>query len=300
MCGYKISICTQKIQQIYGDKKTFEIAKGLGVDAVDFFTNSFDCSKEDSVYSKSDDEISAYFTELKECAAKSDIAIAQTHGRLRTYMSDAALAELCLENERRDLLAASALGAPVCVMHGIKDSIIGKDLKPQFIRDLCYEIFSKLIVWAKEYNVRLAIETSGYTDATQSLEFFAQAKEIKGIYERICADGDNSKFFSVCVDTGHTNTAVRFGNPSVGDCIRMYGKSISCLHLHDNDGFHDQHLPMRCGTIDCDDVLNANEETGYVGFYNLEVNLSRFGKGFELESADFSIKLLKFMLERKN
>lgn len=294
---HKISISTQKLQQIYGDKKALEIAKKLGVDGVDFFTNSFDFSKSDSVYSRSDQEIIEYFSDIKKYADSLGISVAQTHGRLRTYMGEEASDKKCLENARRDLLAASALGAPVCVMHGVKSSIMKGNPEPRYIRDLCYEIFSRIIEWSRMYGVKTAIETSGYTDATQSLEFFANAKEIKGIFERISKQNDNSQYFSICVDTGHTNTAVRFGNPSVGDCIRMYGKGISCLHLHDNDGVHDLHLPMRCGTIDWEDVLSALKEIGYDGYYNLEVNFSRFGKGFEIEAADFSVKLLRFMLD---
>lgn len=57
-------------------------------------------------------------------------------------------------------------------------------------------------------------------------------------------------------------------------------------------------IPMT-GTIDWQDVFDALDEVGYEGAYNLEVKLPFFGKGFELETARFSMKLLRFLLEQR-
>lgn len=296
----KISICTSKLQPIYGDKGAIDIAQKLGVDAIDFFTNIYDKAKPDSIFSKSDDEIFNYFTDIRKYAESFGIDIAQTHGRMRIYWNELEKDKYCLENARLDLLAASALRAPVCVMHGINSSVWKEEPTSEYMHDMGYELINRVLVYAKRYNVKLAIETSGFMDITNAPCFFASAKEFKKIFDRIIAEEKNKEYLSICVDTGHVNTVVRFGNPTAGDCIRLYGKHISCLHLHDNSGRHDQHLPMFCGTIDWKDVLDALEEVGYNGAYNLEVNFSRFGMGFEYEAANFSVKLLKHMLEERN
>lgn len=295
---YKIGLSTPKLQIIYGDREALRLAKNLGVDAVDFFTNHHSIVNPDSIFSRSDDEIIAYFTELREYAKELELEIPQTHGRLRIYMNDPEEDIICLENARRDLLAASVLGAPVCVMHSVTTSVMGPNADPQLMRDLCYEHFNKRLQWAKLYKVKLATETFGYCTRLECNEFFSNAIEFKNIFDRISADGDNSEYFTICVDTGHSHTSVRFGDPSVGDVIRMFGKDISCLHLHDNDGIYDQHKVPMTGTIDWEDVFDALDEIGYEGVYNLEVNLAAFGKGFELETAEFSVKLLRFMLKQ--
>lgn len=294
----KIGISTQKLQAIYGDREALRLAKSIGADAVDFFTNHFSVTDNDSVYARPDNEIVAYFTELGKYAKELGIEISQTHGRLRIYLNNPELDAAWLENARLDLLAASSLGAPVCVMHGVTTSVMGPDTEPQRMRELCYEQFSKRLSWAKLYGVKLATETFGYCSRLECNEFFANAVEFKNIFDRISAEGDNNEYFTICVDTGHSNTSVRFGDPSVGDVIRMYGKNISCLHLHDNDGVHDQHKVPMTGTIDWEDVCKALDEIGYEGVYNLEVNWGTFGKGFELETAEFSIKMLRFLLEQ--
>ncbi len=298
--GYKIGVSTSTLQTIYGDKGALEQVKKMGANTVDFFTNYEYSTKESSIYSKSDEEIIAYYSDLKRYADELGITIAQTHGRLRTYMRFAEFDRLCLENARRDLLAASALGASVCVMHTIQTSVVGITADPQMVRDICYNTFTKMLEWAKEYNVKLATETFGYASAFKAQEFFADAKEFKDIYDRIASEGDNRDYFKVCIDTGHTHEVTRFGNPTIGDFIRMFkNNEIACLHMHDNDGIDDQHLPVNTGTIDWDDVFDALDEVGYDGVFNLEVNLSCYGKGFEFETGEFSVKMLKYLLDKR-
>jgi len=295
----KISFSTSSLQVTYGDKEALRMAKEAGADAVDFFTNHLSVAREGSIYTKSDEEIIAYFTEIREYAQGLGLEIPQSHGRLRIYMNDPEQDDICIENARRDLLAASVLGSPICVMHGVTTSVMGPDADPQLMHDLCYQQYSKILPWAKKYNVKIATETFGFCSALSCIEFYAMSKNFKDIYDRITAEGDNADYFKICMDTGHSNTSGRFGDLSVGDQIRLFGKNIVCLHLHDNDGKEDQHMLPMTGTIDWQDVFNALDEVGYEGTYNLEVKLPFFGKGFELETARFAVKLLRFLLEQR-
>lgn len=295
----KIGISTSKLQFAYGDKEAIRIAKEAGANTIDFFTHHLSVADPQSIYSKKDEHIIRYFTELYEYAKKQGIEIAQTHGRGRVCMNNPELDRECLENARRDLLVASVLKAPVCVMHGGNISEFGTDVDPEYIHKSVYEAFNKVLVWAKEYNVKIATETTGFMDSCNAPDFFADVRELKKCFDRIADEGNNAEFFSVCVDTGHTNTAQRFDNPGVGDAIRMLGRNISCLHLHDNNGLHDQHLPLYAGNIDWDDVFDALDEVDYNGVYNLEINLSKAGEGRECEFAKEAINILKNLLEKR-
>jgi len=296
---HRIGISINNLQAIYGDFRALEIAKEVGADAVDFMTDRNSVAKPDSIYAKSDEEITAYFKEVKRHADEVGIEIAQTHGRLRIYLADPEKDVYCLENARRDLLAAAALEVPCCVMHSVTTSEMGAGADKQVMRDLCFERFNTIIGWAKEYGVKIATETFGYCTKLECLEQFADFGEFKGIYDRIASHGDNADWFKICVDTGHSHASVRFDNPSVGDVIRKLGKDIVCLHMHDNDGIYDQHKPIMTGTIDWEDVFCALDEIGYDGVYNMEVKLPYFGKGFEKETAEFSVKLLRFLLSSR-
>ena len=71
------------------------------------------------------------------------------------------------------------------------------------------------------------------------------------------------------------------------------------LHLNDNDTFTDQHKIPKTGCIDWEDVFNALDEIGYNGIYNMELNLSHFGGDFLVETAEFAVKVLKYMLKQR-
>ena len=55
----------------------------------------------------------------------------------------------------------------------------------------------------------------------------------------------------------------------------------------------DQHKPLLMGNIDWNAVLDALDEIGYDGIYNMELALNHFGEDFEIEEAEFAIKILR-------
>ena len=296
----KIGISIFNLQRMYGDKRALEIAKEIGADAVDFSTDPQSVSNPASVYAQSDDKIAQYYGEIGRYAAELGVEINQTHGRLRICKNDPELDVICLEDARRDLLAAKAMGAKFCVMHGVATGAMGPETPPEVMRELNYELFNKILVYAKQYGVKIATESLGDSPKFGCLDFFGNATEFKNTFDKITADENNADFFTICIDTGHVHKASRFGQPKVGDAIRMMGKNnISCLHLHDNDTLTDQHKPPYTGSIDWNDVFSALEEVGYDGVYNLEVNLPCFGKGFEIETAAFSVKLFRHALNQR-
>lgn len=293
----KIGISTYKLQSMFGDTETIDIAAQVGADTIDFFTNQYSVSKPDTIFSKSDEEIVKYFEKIRLYAETRNIEIAQTHGRTRIFLNDAELDRVCLENARRDLLVASVLGAPVCVMHGVKSTTVGnpEDTSPLF--DINFEKFNIILEWAKKYNVKVATETSGFSSAFGVPEFDAETGNFRKLFEEVKRESPNGEYFSVCIDTGHTNTVVRFGNSTPGDTIRMFGNNISCLHLHDNDGLTDQHLPLFMGNIDWEDTFAALEEIGYSGVYNLEVDFACQGEDKVIETAASAVKALRSSLK---
>lgn len=56
-----------------------------------------------------------------------------------------------------------------------------------------------------------------------------------------------SPFLRACLDTGHANI---FSRLPVEEWIELLGKYLTHLHVHDNHGFEDEHLPVGRGDID--------------------------------------------------
>jgi sugar phosphate isomerase/epimerase len=69
------------------------------------------------------------------------------------------------------------------------------------------------------------------------------------------------------LDLGHSNL---FGRSPV-DMIRRFAQRLHHLHMHDNDGRSDLHLPPGAGNIEWPAVVRALKEVGYDGTVTLEV-----------------------------
>lgn len=305
----KIGLSIIHLQEKYGDREALRIAKESGADAVDFglenFAGRYDYRRADSVYALPEQEFCAYFTGLKEYADELGLIISQTHGRGPGFLNIPAEDDAFVENARLDCYATRLLGAPVCVIHAVT-TMKHMDATPEFMRKLNFEMFSRILPYAKQYDIKIATETFGDIHGGACCDFFGNIDEFVRAYEQICAIGDNKKYFTVCMDTGHTNKATKFNqNPQVPEAIRRIGSDITVLHINDNTTLCDQHLlpfvgPRDIdGTIDWDATIDALQEIGYHGVYNMELCLPRYGEEVMPEFCRFAVTVLRNFLRKK-
>ena len=301
MSKRRISISIDGLQAALGDREALRIAQAAGADAVDFDLcgAQWDYRKADSVYSRSDEEITAYFTDLKAYAESLGLVIGQTHGRITGITDDEEFNEAFYENARRDCLATAALGAPVCIIHSVTTMRMGADADPKLMRDMNFTMFTRILPYAKQYGVKIATETFGDAAGLGVVDFFGQYNEFVKSYQRVRAVEDYRDYFTVCMDTGHCNKATRFGQPSAAEIIRMLGTEITALHLNDNDTFTDQHKMPLSGSMDWNDIFDALDETGYNGIYNMELNLAFYGRELAPDYAAFAVKVLRHFLDER-
>ncbi len=57
----------------------------------------------------------------------------------------------------------------------------------------------------------------------------------------------NNPYLGLCLDIGHQNV---FSDQDAVEWVRKMDRHLFHVHLHDNDGLEDQHLPVGSGTID--------------------------------------------------
>lgn len=300
-----VGIATGAIQNKFGDKKAIEIAYQIGADSVDlelfWVVKRIDALIEEQPdkFVNRDEAIISYCKELKATADANGIIIGQTHARGGGFRNNEKADDSLVEIIRQDLLATHILGAPVCVVHNATSIFLGPKPDPELMHKLSYGLFSRTLPFAKEYGVKIATETFGDAVKFEECDFFGYIDEFMKTYEEIKGIEEYKDYFTTCVDTGHSNKAMRFGNPTPADVIRRIGSDISVLHLNDNDTLTDQHKIPMTGVIDWDDVFNALDEIGYSGIYNLELNLVHFGEDFTVETAEFAIKVLRYMLKTR-
>ena len=295
----KVSLTLERFQASRGDVAMLDVAKSIDVDAVDFSLIEHDYRKEGDIYSKSDAEIVAHMNEVRERAAELGIEIGQTHGRIVGFCGDKEKDAATLRNARLDCLATSALGAKYCVMHTVTSMVFGKNADPDVMRRINFDMFTQILPYAKEFDVKVATETYGDAPGIGCIEFFGDMNEFIRGYDMISEASEYADHFCVCMDTGHTHRSVRFGCPSVAECIKMLGDRIEVLHLNDNDGVFDQHKIPMTGTINWKDTFDALDEIGYHGNYNMELDMQCFGAGFEYEEAEFAVRAMRHILKKR-
>ena len=96
---------------------------------------------------------------------------------------------------------------------------------------------------------------------------------VENIFERepstlkLLMDNINSPGFGVCIDAGHLRV---FSDVDMEEWFRALGPRIAEVHLHDNHGKHDEHLPLGEGSIDIPRFLSLVAEYANEPVYTIE------------------------------
>ncbi len=272
----KLGISIEALVRRYGVERALEICSSAGFDAVDFGLELFAFGKP-GVYSASEDEFCSFFEGVRKKADALGLTISQTHGRCSIYAEgDEDFNRRMLVTSTLDLKATAILGAPACVVHSLTN-LLCPTMSPEAMREQSLVIYGILSQQAAQLGTKVALETFGDAGPDR-LDFFGDVAELKRLYEEIEFPAK-----TLCMDTGHTNKAGRFGIMAPEDAIRYLGKEITLLHLNENNGWTDQHQPPFCGgTVRWGRVMDALEEIGYEGVYNFELELH--SKGSQMEA----------------
>jgi len=128
---------------------------------------------------------------------------------------------------------ASDIGAAILVVHP------GDLRDPRFFADftrLAGEALGRLARKAEELGVMLAVENCGPYHAGVD----RSAADLRSLITMA-----GSPQVRACLDVGHAAV-----NRNMSELVALLGKDIVHLHVHDNHGQRDEHLPVGRGTID--------------------------------------------------
>lgn len=243
-----------------GSLERFKYLKALGYDAVDYQNFSTEPTK--GLYALSDAEFESFLQNERSLAQSIGLEIIQTHG-VWPY-------DDCNKDEYdarflatiKSIKGSALIGAKYVVLHPYMPSMWNpsnthkEDIKANI------EYHKKLLPYAKEYGVKIAIENMPLNHMP-----CGTVNELVN-----CVDAVDSEYFVACLDTGHCNMS---GEPGVegespADAVRKLGNRLACLHIHDNDSSDDQHLFPYLGKINWDEFLTALKGINYTGPINFE------------------------------
>ena len=295
----KISLSVDGIIKKYGLEGGLDIVKRIGADAIDFDLSPEDYTNPDSIYSKGEAEFTKYFENVRAAVESRGLTICQTHGRAVPFRENADEYNNVVfpKNSELDCKATKILGAPFCVVHP-GGTLSNLNATPEEMRKNARKALSFSVPFAKKYGIKLALETVGANwQLDNQIDFFGAYEEFRSLYDYIALNPELKDSFCCCIDTGHINLAVQHNQPTPADFIRLMGDNVSCLHLHDNTGYMDQHRIICAGTIDWKDVFKALCEIGYNGYYNSETDFKFISPDLMVETADITIKTIKSFLK---
>ena len=129
-------------------------------------------------------------------------------------------------------------------------------------------MYLELLPFAKECGVKIATENMWNWYRGDETSSPAACSLAEDFVRHIDAVAD--PYFVACLDIGHAE--MRGSGDGAARAVRMLGKRLAALHVHDNDRLHDSHLMPFTADIDFCEIANALSEIGYSGYVTLEAD----------------------------
>ncbi|RJS92635.1 sugar phosphate isomerase/epimerase [Candidatus Bathyarchaeota archaeon] len=171
-----------------------------------------------------------------------------------------------IKNRSIDLLVKTleycrAIDCPILVVHpNHSDSI---SLGREVMKKNSIENLRIVVKKAEDLGVKIAIENMINVGGER---FGSRISDLKEIIMNI-----GSPYLGICFDSGHANLQAASSDISIRDEIIDAGEYLWTLHIHDNDGSRDQHLPPGDGNIDWGLVIRTLREANYKGVFMMEI-----------------------------
>ena len=155
---------------------------------------------------------------------------------------------------RTQFAAFGALGARVVNVH---PDPVNRLYSLDEVRRRNAEAIAALADDAAEHGVQLIVENLGRS--------FSGVDDLRPILERAPSAG-------LHLDIGHANMARARGEPNAAnELLEAFGDRLAHVHVHDNVGGDDLHLPLGSGTVPWAEVVEGLKRAGYDGTVTLEI-----------------------------
>ncbi len=224
--------------------------------------------KRSEVFDLPHDEMMAYFAGIKEAAVENGLRFGQTHAPYPTQFVGDGMEEYNAYLKETLLKCIELTGffdCPYIVIHPVFGDYTAA-LSAEEEHRVNVEFYASLIP---------ALRAAGVVALLENMWVSCRGK----IYGAACSDFHEvnriidelntiagEERFGYCFDSGHATIV----GADMERSIRLLGKNIKAVHLHDVDGVHDNHTTPFVGITDWKRVLTSLREIGYAGTLNFE------------------------------
>lgn len=195
-----------------------------------------------------------YIDELKAVAEKCGVKIVQAHAPIGNPFMEAGNA----------LADATILSVKACAELGIKDLVIHSAYAPGLSKEETIEknkaFYMPILREAEQYDVCILTENL-YKMTDPNVFWIDNARDLLELIEYV----DHPLFHAVW-DTGHANMQ----DIPQDESIRLLGRHLRGLHVNDNFGEVDSHIPPYFGTMNLDSLMHGLSDIGYDGYFTFE------------------------------
>ena len=186
--------------------------------------------------------------EVKRACDENGLEMTVSHLPFYNYdMEDKEKLAFCNAMTERAIRASAHVGVKYAVVHPHRDPT-----KHIYIQRTI-DILRPFVELGRSLGVTLCVENM-YTVTAEATRMIADALDC-----------------GICWDVGHAN----FGGYDQYEGIMTCGERLKVLHLHDNNGKDDLHIPAFQGTINWHEVMRALRDVKFEGELNFEVAVSR-------------------------
>lgn len=258
-----------RFYDVFGIKNTIDIFAQCGFQGIDFNNDV------NEYYTVEHDK--EFYLDLKNYAKEKGITICQAHAPFSSSYTDEAKTLKRFEEIVQAIKNASYLGAPMIVVHPCVHLDFEVEGNPEILFEYNLDFYRRLMPYAKEYGIKIAIENIGYVSITSTPERLNRL-----------IDTLNDPIFTVCFDVGHC--LLQKEDPA--EAIRKIGSRLvnGCTHVHDNFADSDAHTLPFYGKVDWESVMKALSDIGYKGDFSYEA--SGFIKDIPVELRPDGLKFM--------
>lgn len=276
-----LSSNTIRFYEAFGIEGTLDLFARAGIRGVDFY-NGF------SEF-RTDEHDAQYYRELKKYANERGLVLCQAHAPHPTTFKGGDEEK----NEQRfweivqSIKNAAYMDIPMIVVHPCYHLDYSVKENQELIFDYCIHLFRRLIPYAKEAGIRIALENVGTVSVCSTPERLIRLH-----------DTLNDPVFTVCLDVGHC--LLQGVDPA--EAVRALGHRLAngCLHIHDNGGTCDEHTLPYHGQVNWESVMEALAEIGYRGELSYEASgfLKNLPDALLVDALSYMASIGHYLIER--